>query len=173
MNLNHFFAIFDLNNDNDVEKWEVLEFGKRRNMQGMQNLAGILLGSEGIQDLSQVNTALLVADQKRFEKAATTYFYSMFQRFDVTGDLRLNSNEYSKLLNTYADDFLKRHTKEYKKVKSMVNQIKFNSKFNLRFCDFVRKYVEQFMLQGMFIYTTQAQQLMSHYLIIFQPNSDP
>ena len=145
--MNHFFAIFDLNNDNAVEKWEVLEFGKRRNMNGMKNLAGILLGSEGIQDLSQVNTALLVADQKRFEKAATTYFYSMFQRFDYTGDLRLNSNEYSKLLNTYADDFLKRYTSEYKKVKSMVNQIKY-SKVDLRFCDFVKKYVEQFMLQG-------------------------
>ena len=88
LNLNTFFAIFDFNNDQVVERNEVLEFGKRRNMNGMVNLAGILLGGEGIKSVAAVHTQQLFANQKRFEKAATTYFYSLFQRFDYTGDLK-------------------------------------------------------------------------------------
>ena len=49
LNLNTFFAIFDINNDDIVRGGEIMEFGKRRNMRGMANLAGILLGDEGIQ----------------------------------------------------------------------------------------------------------------------------
>ena len=86
--MNTFFAIFDFNNDQVVERNEVLEFGKRRNMNGMVNLAGILLGGEGIKSVAAVQTQQLFANQKRFEKAATTYFYSLFQRFDYTGDLK-------------------------------------------------------------------------------------
>ena len=74
----------------------------------------------------------------------------MFQRFDVNGDLRLENAEYARLLRTYADDYLKRFTKEYATVKRMADQMtKWNQpKFSYRFCDFVKKYVEQFMLQG-------------------------
>ena len=57
-------------------------------MNGMVNLAGILLGGEGIKSVAAVQTQQLFANQKRFEKAATTYFYSLFQRFDYTGDLK-------------------------------------------------------------------------------------
>ena len=84
-----------------------MEFGKRRNMRGMANLAGILLGSEGIQSYTTAQKFQMMAGQGRFEKAATVYFYSLFQRFDTNGDLRLSNTEYSRLLNTYAEDFLR------------------------------------------------------------------
>ena len=74
----------------------------------------------------------------------------MFQRFDVNGDLLLTNSEYARLLRTYADDFLKRFTKEYGTVKRMADQMKNDTPFSYRFCDFVKKYVEQFMLQEWF-----------------------
>ena len=148
MNLNTFFAIFDINNDNIVRGGEIMEFGKRRNMRGMANLAGTLLGNEGIQSYTTAQKFQLMANQDRFERAATTYFYSLFQRFDTNGDLKLSNTEYSRLLNTYAEDFLKRGTEEYRKVKNMVGQVRYKAQFQLRFCDFVKKYVDQFMLQG-------------------------
>lgn len=53
------------------------------------------------------------------------------------------------MLNTYAEDFLRKGSEEYRKVKMMSNQIKYKKSMpELRFCDFVKKYVEQFMLQG-------------------------
>ena len=71
----------------------------------------------------------------------------MFQRFDTNGDLMLENAEYARLLRTYADDFLKRWTKEYATVKQMADQMFRDTPFRYRFCDFVKKYVEQFMLQ--------------------------
>jgi len=53
-NLNMFFSIFDNNDDNMVDTSEILQFGKNRNMIGMLNLAGILLGKGGIKDYSSM-----------------------------------------------------------------------------------------------------------------------
>ena len=53
-NLNMFFSIFDSNDDNMVDTTEILKFGKDRNMIGMLNLAGILLGKGGIKDYSSM-----------------------------------------------------------------------------------------------------------------------
>ena len=58
LNLNTFFSIFDDDADNKVTTSEIMEFGKKRNMQGMINLSGILLGGFGIQDYGKVRNDL-------------------------------------------------------------------------------------------------------------------
>jgi len=52
--LNTFFSIFDDDADKTVTTREILQFGQKRNMQGMINLSGILLGGFGIQDYNKV-----------------------------------------------------------------------------------------------------------------------